>query len=555
MKVSRKISLRFLFILLLSASALCAVAVTGATWYRHEVRLRKTFILDNIHNTMRTIAALGNRIVAVGDYYVLDNEDYLSVFKSNEHLLFLQFKGITDENKPFEFSYSPPLKKGGYIEHPRLYRILPTDSPKRKLKKELRNAEILQRTRKYQSEVASYLETIKRWRARLLLSASDFTTQYDASRNWIIAAEKLKTKNGGVVYGVFDGEDLASAEKKTLLSIAPEFLAILIVSLLLGSAVGNHIGREFKTMTSEIIQAAKNLDLRRHFRESYIKDTTELARALTEFFEASLNAVREARLRATELQRLAEELTTSATQTTQNALEAMRRVEISEKSAEDAASFTANISKALEEMSTAIQEIAVRMQEVSSAVQEAVKNGNIAFDEVQSLQETTKGVGEISEFIYRIAEQTKLLALNATIEAARAGEAGKGFAVVANEVKNLSHKIQNGVDEVQTKLENIQEGVIQSLSRMESVLNQVTSISELSGAVAAAVEEQSAVSEEIAENAQTVREHAKTVQSEVSQIRRVMESVQNGQNRVRSLADSLRNIADELQEAVAKFRI
>jgi methyl-accepting chemotaxis protein len=96
------------------------------------------------------------------------------------------------------------------------------------------------------------------------------------------------------------------------------------------------------------------------------------------------------------------------------------------------------------------------------AVGQSIQGMKAVRDKVQIIAQTildlsnqTQQIGEITEVVNALAQQSKLLALNASIEAAKAGEAGKGFAVVATEVKNLAEQSEQSTKQVQKILEAI----------------------------------------------------------------------------------------------------
>lgn len=92
---------------------------------------------------------------------------------------------------------------------------------------------------------------------------------------------------------------------------------------------------------------------------------------------------------------------------------------------------------------------------------------NKATTTMQSLNESSHQVGEITTTIQGISSQTNLLALNASIEAARAGEYGRGFAVVASEIRKLAEQSEHATEEIRIILSKIQFESNESVKQIE----------------------------------------------------------------------------------------
>jgi methyl-accepting chemotaxis protein len=78
---------------------------------------------------------------------------------------------------------------------------------------------------------------------------------------------------------------------------------------------------------------------------------------------------------------------------------------------------------------------------------------------IAELERRARDIGEITQSVSRVSDETNLLALNAAIEAARAGDHGRGFAVVADEVRALAETSDKSSQEVKRLAGEIQADV------------------------------------------------------------------------------------------------
>jgi methyl-accepting chemotaxis protein len=138
-----------------------------------------------------------------------------------------------------------------------------------------------------------------------------------------------------------------------------------------------------------------------------------------------------------------------------------RQADLMERSTGAVRDVTASLRAARELTLGNEREAAAGAERVEAATAAIGRSG----EEIQSLEEQTAQVEEITSLIRDLADQTDLLALNAAIEAARAGEFGKGFSVVAREVQKLAEKSAQAALEISELVQSIRDGVKRAAAR------------------------------------------------------------------------------------------
>ena len=244
---------------------------------------------------------------------------------------------------------------------------------------------------------------------------------------------------------------------------------------------------------------------------------------------------------------------------------------------------TAQVSAAVAQMSGTVNEVAGRSADAASAAEssgrEAAQGGCVVAETVEEMNGIAaqvnqaslavadlgkKGeqIGEIIGVINDIADQTNLLALNAAIEAARAGEHGRGFAVVADEVRKLAERTTNATKEVAESIRQIRSETGTAIEQIEAGTSRVSrgvelahsagealarivessrSVQSMVQSIAAASEEQSAASTQIARS--------------VEQIDSVTRESLEGARRSAQAAAQLSSQAESLRTLVGQFKI
>ena len=211
------------------------------------------------------------------------------------------------------------------------------------------------------------------------------------------------------------------------------------------------------------------------------------------------------------------------------------------------------VAGAAEELSASIGEVSAQVSKAAAIARQGNEAAQRTDTTVQGLAASAQKIGDVVSLISSIAGQTNLLALNATIEAARAGEAGKGFAVVASEVKSLASQTAKATEEISAQIASMQNVTRETVEALRGIGQVIAEMDRVAAAIAAAVEQQRAATQEIAGNVHQVAAGTRDVTSSIATVADTARAAGEAATRVLGTAGDLSGQAGKLQAAVSGF--
>jgi methyl-accepting chemotaxis protein len=360
-------------------------------------------------------------------------------------------------------------------------------------------------------------------------------------------------------------------------------VASILVGMLLGFLVGQYgIARPIRSIVSLLQQLAAgdySSDVHSLDRQDEVGDVAKTALVFKENGVAKIRMeaeqkeieARQAAQRRSDMLKLADgfeaavgeiievvssastELEASATSLTTTAERGQHMATTVAAASEEAATNVQSVAAATEELSSSVNEISRQVQESAGRASTAVTQARSTTSQMSELSKAAARIGDVVELINTIAGQTNLLALNATIEAARAGQAGRGFAVVASEVKALAEQTAKATGEIGAQISGIQSATRESVDAIKEISISIESLSEISSAIASAVEEQGAATQEISRNVQQAAQGTQQVSSNVVDVQRGATETGSASSQVLSSAQQLSRESNRLRLEVGKF--
>ncbi len=342
-------------------------------------------------------------------------------------------------------------------------------------------------------------------------------------------------------------------------------IALVVLSSVIGRSITssiNEVTSSLKEMSSGAGDLTKRIDYPGHDEIRY----------LVKYFNAFVEKLHGSFANVSQdvggLAQVASRLTNSSSQNLgrineqARAISAMRTsIEELMKTVNEIAEFAGHASSQAQDASSAAARgkdtLTANVTTISTLAEEVRSAANV----VNRFEEFSADVGQLLNTIQTVAEQTNLLALNAAIEAARAGEHGRGFAVVADEVRGLAVRTRQATEEIHKVISELRavsasavtamQGSVERANRgveataasgevLNSILNNVETISSINEKIAAATQEQTVTFSHVSEHVNGIYHNTQLVTSTTNELDEISRDISHISEALRKVATQFR---------------
>ncbi len=357
-----------------------------------------------------------------------------------------------------------------------------------------------------------------------------------------------------------DGADKANSLSKVIYASARIWvIGVLVSAVILGLLIALFIARLISRPVREVGEVAKQIaagDLTGdEIKVRSSDEVGELAASVNSMQSSLRKVIQAISENAQNVANASEEFSSVSQQISANSEETSAQANSVSTATEEVNRNLHTVATATEEMSASISEIAKNATEAAKVAAEAMRTANETNAIVGKLGASSAEIGQVIKAITSIAQKTDLLALNATVEAARAGEVGAGFAVVANEVKELAKQTATATEDISRKIEAIQLDTKAAVQAITSITGVITRVNEISGTIAAAVEEQSATTNEMSRNLTEAARGATQVTENIGGVAQAAQNTSHGATDSLKAAQQLAQLSHKLRQLVEQFKL
>lgn len=457
----------------------------------------------------------------------------------------------------------------------------------------------LEEAEKHYQEIRSNLQKLSQLNSRLAAQVAEID---QLLQDWYSTATRIARSfiGGNVDYEKVGAEAAANADKlaalRKLLSTMKEkttaeftgsisetvessrsagqiALAIALCVVIALIAVSSIIGRSITFSINEVTMSLKEMasgagDLTKRIEYPGHDEIRYLVKYFNAFVEKLHRSFADVSEDVGGLAHVASRLTHSSGQNLSRineqarAISAMRSsIEELMKSVNEIAEFAVNASSQAQDASSAAARgkatLTANVATISTLAEEVRSAANV----VNRFEEFSTDVGQLLNTIQTVAEQTNLLALNAAIEAARAGEHGRGFAVVADEVRGLAVRTRQATEEIHKVISELRsvsasavtamQGSVERANRgveataasgevLNSILNNVETISSINEQIAAATQEQSATFAHVSDHVNGIYHNTQLVTSSTNELDEISRDIGHISEALRKIAGQFR---------------